>query len=77
MRNNAKSRQQLYTYVIIFSIAGTIDKCYPKTKGGYSFEIGDPAFEKIIQRVRPKFGWDYAAMTCCTLDSKDITDEHR
>ena len=33
---------------------GTIDKHYPRTMGGYSFEFGPPAVENIMQRIRPK-----------------------
>ena len=32
---------------------GTIDKHYPRTMSGYSFEFGPPAVESIMQRVRP------------------------
>ena len=34
--------------ILFIQMGGTIDKTYPKTKNGYSFEIGDPAFQKNL-----------------------------
>ena len=39
--------------ILFLCTGGTIDKHYPRTVGGYSFEFGPPAVEKILSRVRP------------------------
>ena len=39
--------------ILFLCTGGTIDKHYPRTVGGYSFEFGQPAVESVLQRVRP------------------------
>ena len=56
---------------------GTIDKAYPRMKGGYSFEICEAATKKILERVKPKLGFEAEFKTCCKLDSQDITEKER
>ena len=58
-----------------FSDVGTIDKDYPKSVGGYAFEIGEPAVQKILCRARLAIQVEY--VTVCRKDSQDITDGDR
>lgn len=50
---------------------GTIDKQYPKSKGGYAFEIGEASFVEIIERIMVSF--EYEFFTAFRKDSQDIT----
>ena len=54
---------------------GTIDKDYPKRKGGYAFEIGPSAAKTILINVQPTINLEF--QTVCLKDSQDITDEER
>jgi len=56
---------------------GTIDKNYPiaDTNHGYSFEIGDPSYLTILERVNPDF--TYSSKSVLQKDSLDMTDEDR
>ena len=56
-------------------IVGTIDKEYPKSIGGYAFEIGDPAARRVFERVNPALQIEY--VTVCRKYSQDITDADR
>ncbi|KAK3094175.1 hypothetical protein FSP39_025028 [Pinctada imbricata] len=55
--------------------SGTIDKAYPRTIGGYAFEICGPAVEKILTRIKPSV--KCRVITICQKDSQDITDSDR
>lgn len=61
--------------IIFIQTGGTIDKKYPKTVKGYAFEIGEPAIERILEKVNPKF--EYEVIPLLKKDSLDITDEDR
>ena len=63
--------------IVFIQMGGTIDKAYPKTKKGYSFEISTPAFESILKKVRPSLGVKYKIKTVCQSDSQDITSMDR
>ena len=40
--------------ILFIQTGGTIDKEYPRTTGGYSFEFGDmSAAQKIVSSLRP------------------------
>ncbi|MBI2102618.1 asparaginase [Candidatus Woesearchaeota archaeon] len=54
---------------------GTIDKDYPKTKGGYAFEISEPAVGRILEKLNPSF--EYEILSVLRKDSLDITEEDR
>merc|ERR1711976_835979 len=58
-------------------MGGTVDKTYPKTKNGYSFEIGDPAFQKILAKIRPGLAFKYKTKTVCQKDSQEIDSSDR
>jgi L-asparaginase len=56
---------------------GSIDKDYPtgEDNDGYSFVITSPAFERILDYVKPSFA--YETLTVLQKDSLDITDDER
>lgn len=54
--------------------AGTIDKCYPKTIGGWAFDIGPPALPQILARARAEC---IPSVTIARKDSQEIDDGDR
>lgn len=54
---------------------GTIDKDYPRSQGGYAFEFGEPATERILERLQPSFA--YEIHTPFQKDSQEIDDADR
>ena len=62
---------------LFIQTGGTIDKEYPKTIGGYSFEIGDPAIERVVGRVKPSVGFSYSTKSICKKDSQEIEQADR
>jgi len=63
--------------VLFLCTGGTIDKCYPRTQGGYSFEFGDPAVGEVVRRIRPSLSYLHTVVSVCREDSQDVTDDHR
>jgi L-asparaginase len=61
--------------IAFIQTGGTIDKDYPRAKGGYAFEIGEPAVKRILQRIIPNF--DFEMISILKKDSLDITEEDR
>lgn len=61
--------------IVFIQTGGTIDKDYPRKDRGYAFEIGEPAVERIMQKVHPSF--DYKVVSILKKDSLDITDNDR
>ncbi len=64
------------TYLII-QMGGTIDKDYPRTKGGYHFEIGVPAVERLFSKFNPGLNLKYKVKTVCRKDSQNIAHHDR
>lgn len=56
-------------------MGGTIDKAYPKSTGGYAFEIADAAFISLLNDLQPSF--DFHTKTICQKDSQDLTEHDR
>ena len=54
---------------------GTIDKDYPRSRGGYAFEIGEPAAARLMQRWQATV--DFCSQTAFRKDSSEVTDEDR
>ncbi len=54
---------------------GTIDKDYPKTTGGWAFEIDEPAVGRILEKLNPSF--DFEIITAFKKDSLMITEDDR
>lgn len=67
----------LHKNILFVQTGGTIDKEYPRTIGGYNFEIGDPAIERIISKVKPSVGFGYNITSICRKDSQEILEEDR
>lgn len=61
--------------ITFIQTGGTIDKDYPKTTGGYAFEISEPAVRRILEKLNPSF--EYEIISLCKKDSQDITEEDR
>lgn len=63
--------------LLFVQTGGTIDKGYFSTANnhGYNFEITDPAYERILERIRPSF--DYETTTVARKDSTELTDADR
>ncbi|XP_013415002.1 L-asparaginase 1 [Lingula anatina] len=61
--------------ILAIQTGGTIDKDYPRTLGGYAFEICEPAVERMFNKIQTNFQITY--QTVCRKDSQDITDEDR
>jgi len=61
--------------LVFIQTGGTIDKDYPHTTKGWAFEFGEPATNRILEKLNPSF--DYEVMTSCQKDSLEITDEDR
>ena len=63
--------------ILFIQMGGTIDKDYPRTKLGYSFEIGPPAIEPILQKIKPSLNFAYQLKTVCQKDSQELTETDR
>lgn len=63
--------------LLFLQTGGTIDKEYPQgeTNHGYEFQIGEPAFIRILKRIN--FDWDYSYDCLLAKDSLDITENDR
>jgi len=61
--------------ITFIQTGGTIDKDYPRSSGGYAFEFGEPATERLLACLNPSF--DYDIKTAFQKDSTDITDRDR
>ncbi len=63
--------------VLFIQTGGTIDKNYPAgvNNHGYNFEITEPAFDRILKRIKPKF--EYEAKLLLKKDSLDLEDKDR
>jgi L-asparaginase len=62
--------------ILFIQTGGTIDKDYPKTTNGWGFEIGEPAFLRLLEeRLSPSF--EYEVRTVCKKDSTEITSSDR
>lgn len=54
---------------------GTIDKDYPRAAGGYAFELGEPAAQRLLGRWKPSF--TYEVCTAFLKDSLEVSDDDR
>ena len=66
-----------FSSFLFIQMGGTIDKTYPKTTGGYSFEIEDPALERVLSKIKPSFGPKFHVKSVCKKDSQEITSSDR
>ena len=61
--------------ITFIQTGGTIDKDYPRSSGGYAFEFGEPAADRLLRRLNPSFAYDI--VTAFQKDSTEITDADR
>ena len=61
--------------ITFIQTGGTIDKHYPHTIKGWAFEIHDPAFDRVLERLNPSF--EYEVLSALKKDSLEITEEDR
>jgi len=61
--------------ITFIQTGGTIDKEYPRSTGGYAFEITTPAVERILSVWSPVF--EYEIIPLLQKDSMEITDSDR
>jgi len=54
---------------------GTIDKDYPRQTKGWAFEIGEPAFSRILEKIQPSFNYEFKNLL--QKDSQEITLQDR
>ena len=63
--------------ILFIQTGGTIDKDYPKTIGGYNFEIDEPAVKRITAKIKPSVGFKYVITSVCRKDSQEINQGDR
>ena len=61
--------------ITFIQTGGTIDKDYLQTTKGWAFEIHDPAFHRVLDRLNPSF--EYEVISALKKDSLEITEEDR
>ena len=61
--------------IAFIQTGGTIDKDYPKVTKGWAFEIAEPAFNRILEKLNPSFS--YQSYEVFKKDSQEITSEDR
>jgi len=61
--------------IVFVQTGGTIDKDYPRSIGGYAFEIDIPAFLRILKHINPAF--TYEIVPAFRKDSTDIEPDDR
>ena len=61
--------------IAFIQTGGTIDKDYPKVTKGWAFEIAEPAFNRILEKLNPSF--TYQTYEVFKKDSQEITSEDR
>ena len=61
--------------ITFIQTGGTIDKDYPRSSGGYAFEFGEPATERLLARLTPSFSFD--VRTAFQKDSTEIDQADR
>lgn len=61
--------------LVFIQTGGTIDKDYPHTTKGRAFEFGEPATNRVLDKLNPSF--KYETLTFCQKDSLDITEFDR
>ena len=54
--------------VTIVATGGTIDKDYPRSSGGYAFEIDEPAAGRVLAEL-PVSGIAFDVVSVCRKDS--------
>ena len=61
--------------ILFIQTGGTIDKDYPRKKGGYAFEFGEPATRRILEKLDTQI--EYEIITAFQKDSLEISQQDR
>ena len=61
--------------IVFIQTGGTIDKDYPRSSGGWAFEFGEPATQRLLEKLNPNF--DTETLTAFQKDSLEVTNEDR
>ncbi|XP_066280256.1 probable L-asparaginase periplasmic [Branchiostoma lanceolatum] len=61
--------------IMVIQTGGTIDKEYPRSMGGYAFEIGSSAAQSILERMNLAMPVEYGSVF--RKDSQEINDWDR
>lgn len=61
--------------ITLIQTGGTIDKDYPKSIGGWAFEIGEPAFLRIIEKLPKSMKWEVTQLL--KKDSLELNESDR
>ena len=61
--------------ITFIQTGGTIDKDYPKTTGGWAFEIDEPAVGRILDKLNPSF--EFGILSAFKKDSLMIEEADR
>ena len=61
--------------ITFIQTGGTIDKDYPKTGNECTFEIGDSAIQRVLEKINPAFR--YEIITAFKKDSLEIDSSDR
>lgn len=64
-----------YMSISLIQTGGTIDKDYPKSVKGWAFEIGEPAFLRIIEKLPYTIEWE--TIPLLKKDSIELTAADR
>ncbi|XP_043207729.1 uncharacterized protein LOC122373579 isoform X2 [Amphibalanus amphitrite] len=59
------------------NVESTIDKCYPRTRSGYAFEIDSAASKRVLARLRPGRSALVVHDTVAKKDSLEMTEKDR
>ena len=62
--------------LLVLGMGGTFDKDYPRAHSGYSFEICEPAAERMLASM-PFLGVTWRVQSVCKKDSTELTDVDR
>ena len=63
--------------ITVIAMGGTIDKDYPRSTGGYAFEIDEPAAGRMLSELPPNISINHTIISVCRKDSTEITAADR
>ena len=63
--------------ITVIAMGGTIDKDYPRSAGGYAFEIDEPAAGRVLSDLPPNVSVPHVIVSVCRKDSTEINAADR
>jgi L-asparaginase len=63
--------------ITVIAMGGTIDKDYPRSAGGYAFEIDEPAAGRVLSDLPPSVSVPHVIVSVCRKDSTEINAADR